>query len=240
MLKFGICDDVPAELNKLKNLIDLYCAEHNIAAEIYTWLDGTELLKKTSTIKELNIIFLDIKMPHVNGIDLGRILSKDNPHLKIIYLTAYIDFIELAVNEAHCFFYLSKPIDYKILTKKLDIAIKYMQPQDHKIELIADKTKYYCNLDDIFYFERIRRKTHVILMNSKLEIYTSLNELETRLSGYAFAMPHRSYLINLKYIYSIGNSTITMSNNQKISMAQRKSIEFKIAYNRYLQSCLIY
>lgn len=239
MLKIGICDDSAVDLTLIKTHISNFFSLNNIQTTVHIYKNGYELLNSHLGIESFDIIFLDINMPKLNGIDIGREIRKYNRHTKIIYITGYLEYLQTAVDAAHCFFYLLKPINYHQLSEKLTTILEYLKTGNKKIELISNKIKWYYSLDDIYYFERIDRKTNVITKTNTLEIYTPIIELAEKLKDCNFASPHRAFLVNMEHIQSITESKLKLTNDAEITLAQRKSADFKLAYNAYLQKCLI-
>lgn len=240
MLTIGICDDITEDLLRIHTYLTKYFSPNNIQANISVYKSGHELLNSPINLRKFDILFLDVRMPQLNGIDIGREVRRHNQRVKIIYITGYLEYIRPAVDTAHCFFYLLKPITYEQLAEKLTIVLDYIKESQQKIELISNKTKWYYSASEIYYFERIDRKTYVrTTAKTSIYIYTPIIELAEKLKDLGFASPHRSFLVNMEHIRSMTESNILLSNKVEISLAQRKSASFKIAYNAYLQKCLI-
>ena len=79
-MHIGICDDEIAELQSLKRMIESYCDAHGLEAEIHLFASGVELLSES---EHLDLLFLDIAMPGVDGIEAGKRFRKRNPRCKI-------------------------------------------------------------------------------------------------------------------------------------------------------------
>ena len=74
-MHIGICDDEIAELQSLKRMIESYCDAHGLEAEIHLFASGVELLSES---EHLDLLFLDIAMPGVDGIEAGKRFRKRN------------------------------------------------------------------------------------------------------------------------------------------------------------------
>lgn len=72
-MHIGICDDEIAELQSLKRMIESYCDAHGLEAEIHLFASGVELLSES---EHLDLLFLDIAMPGVDGIEAGQAVSQ--------------------------------------------------------------------------------------------------------------------------------------------------------------------
>ena len=104
MLIIGICDDVAREGNSLKAKIEEFLDLRNIQYKIFTYKTGDELLRD-GIFLTFDIIFLDIKMPGIDGIELGIQIRDENKIVKIIYVTGYEENVYKALNDVHCFLF---------------------------------------------------------------------------------------------------------------------------------------
>lgn len=216
---------------------------------------GMEALK---LIENLNpdVVFLDIQMPQMTGIEVARRLLDKGIELSIIFVTAYDQFA-LKAFEVNAVDYLLKPIDEDRLKKtiqkiislknnreilnydKLTQLIKDMSLQKsspwisvyHNNRLIPIETK------DIIYITVEDKNTAIVTEKGKFETHYTLNELMEKLDPNIFFRSHKSYIVNLKYIESIEpwfNSTynINLKHIKKVIPVSRSySKKFKEKMN---------
>ena len=86
MIKIGICDDSKIFLGCAEKLIQKWSDERRIPVNIYSFHNGDDLIT-ANTAERLDIIFLDIIMPLLNGMDTARELRQHDKSVKIIFLT---------------------------------------------------------------------------------------------------------------------------------------------------------
>ena len=168
----------------------------------------------------IDIIFLDINMPNLSGLQLLKIVK---PHQPVILTTAYA---EHAVEsyELNAVDYLLKPFSFERFTKAVYKAIDVISgshkraidiPEGKKLIYIKSNGKNYpVHLDDILYCEAKKNYTMVILKNDqKLMPLMPLSKFETMLSeaGGEFIQTHRSFLVSRKQITAIGPTTVTIN-----------------------------
>lgn len=230
MLKIAICDDEINILNKTKKIIENYTKEE-IALETYS--SGEDLILNYS---KFDIIFLDIDMKGLNGIETARRIRGQDKLVKIIYVTNYTDYTSLAFG-VHAFGYIVKPVKEHDIHHQLDEAISYMHEEVSEI-LEFNTTEGIARVDvkDIFYFEYKLRK---VLMKTKDYTYTlkqKISEIASNMEEYSFVMPHKSFSINLHNVKSVKGYDIHMMDGSMIPLSQKKSTQFRQSLNNYLSS----
>jgi len=167
--------------------------------------------KNHMLLQPIDLIFLDIQMPVLNGIDFLK--SLENPPIVII-TTAYPDHA-LEGFELNVLDYLLKPISRERFSRAVQKAQEYhqfLQIQSPENELYffvkADKKMIKVYYQDILYIEGL--KDYVIIRMDTQRIITlqTMRSLEEKLAGKGFRRIHRSYIVRLDCIRSIGGNTV--------------------------------
>ena len=198
-------------------------------------------------------MFLDIEMPNHSGLQILEFFKNDTINFQIIFTTAYghyaIDAFKLSAVD-----YLLKPIDIDelktainkasdsleenfIKEKLLNLERNFQQLALNKIALEVPKGIRFVSHEDILFFEADGVYTKVFLQNGKTElICKTLKHFTEQLSNKPlFYKPHRSYLINLKYMTEITKKDglqVIMSNNKSIPIARDRKDQFMDIINR--------
>lgn len=108
MFKVAICDDELNEAGVIKELVEEFMKDHGILYSIQIFLSGEELIVSSVSF---DFVFLDISMGGMNGIEAGTKLYQRNRTVRIIYITGYNGYCYDAINCAHAFAYLPKPVE---------------------------------------------------------------------------------------------------------------------------------
>lgn len=247
MLQLAICDDDQDDLIQIENTLKSCLLAHHIQHNITAYHSGDELLQSE---KEYQIYLLDVSLhENRNGIDLGCELHNRNKLAPIIYITSYEEYCKQAVNQAHAFAYLDKPVTQEKLEQHILDAIDLYENQIAEkmkqtigFEVMANdvtglnKTFVKIPLDDICYFEYYERKAKIRMMNGTEYFFQEkMKDLTDRMKQYHFEPCHQSYLVNLSQVKSVKGYEVYMQNGQTIPLAQRKSVEFRSALNEYMQ-----
>ena len=234
MIKIAICDDDAIDCKELSIIVKDYFVKNKHSVLVKTYQSGYELLK--SHIR-FDAIFLDIDMPQMNGIETAIKLRKCDINSKIIYVTNYNTYKDRAF-KVHAFDYINKPIISDDIFLVLDEIIHYLEEKTQKKYFAFTTTEGVVSLesDEIYYFEFILRK--VIIHSSNKEYITmySLKEIYEKMEKYNFAYPHKSFIVNMLHIKSIKGFDIIMENGESVPLAQKRAVEFKRAFNDFLQS----
>ena len=238
-----IIDDENKARRVLRTLIEEECSEITIVGEASNLIDGVAIIKT----EQPDIVFLDIEMPEHSGLEIAGFF-KDEPILfQIIFTTAYnqyaIEALKLSAID-----YLLKPIDEdelkiaiskakailnedKVNDRLKNIEKAFQQLSLNKIALEVPKGIMFVAHEDIILFEADGVYTKVYLQNGKTELIskTLKHFSDQLLEKSIFYKPHRSYLINLKYMSQFVKNDgyyIVLENNKTIPIARDKKEEF--------------
>lgn len=196
-------DEFPAR-EELKYFLPKH-KEISLEKEFENPIDSLKYLQEN----KVDVVFLDINMPELDGMSLGKILTKLNPNIKIIFITAYRDYAAEAF-EIKAFDYLLKPYSEKRITEVLNnlTMIKDNSPTKevekiNKVTVFLDEKMVVLSLDEIYYIEVSEKESLVYTQN---EIYTSklkISKWEEILPKNKFYRTHRAYIVNLDKIKEV-------------------------------------
>ena len=230
MIKIGICDDDKNIVSKIKTYIDEYPKEAFI---INTYNSGEELLNLN---EKFDVIFLDIDMVGIDGIETAKRLRIYDKDVKIIYVTSYSDYRNLAF-KVHAFSYLNKPINKEEIFNELDEIILYSNNNKEEELLLFDTNEGIIRIkpSDIYYFEYIDRKVKIKAVNKTYIIKDKITNIAKKMESYDFVMPHKSFAVNLYHVKSIKAYDIYIVDGSIIPLSQKKSVAFRESLNDFLE-----
>lgn len=227
MINIAICDDEINIINKTKKLIQDYDKED---IDIYVYESGEELINSD---KEFHIIFLDIDMKGLDGIETAKKLREYDKKVKIIYVTNYTDYTYSAFS-VHAFGYLVKPLNKKELYNQLDEALSYTAEISKNLEFITRDGVIRIDTNSIYYFEYEQRKVIMKTIDKNYILKKKISEIGKDIQDYGFEMPHKSFVVNLYNIKTIKGYDVHMMDGSVIPLSQKKSSQFRDSLNRYL------
>lgn len=231
-VKIGICDDEKETREMLSDkVIHLYPQ-----SEILFYTSGEELL----TGELPDILLLDIQMPEESGIETAEKLRLMGSQLIIIFVTAIEDYVFQAF-DVDAFHYLIKPFSDEKFSEVLQKAAEKLEkrkaekenPKKPSLLITTGGTHITVNFEDIVYAEVFDRKVILHTVDSDIEYYGKLKDLEKE-AGEGFYRPHRAYLVNFDYIRKYDATTIYMKKGQAL-MAKQNYQGFVKSYLKYIQ-----
>ena len=203
-MRIVLCDDDERILGQLKGWLWEYFRENGLSQPDYvSYADGDSLLaaEDRPDAGRADMAFLDVEMPGTSGIHVGARLQSRNPYIKIFIVTCYADYLDEAM-KFHVFRYLSKPLDRGRLFRNMKDAL-YQIGIDTRPVLIETKketvTRY---ADEIVMVEAMGRRVTVQTVDRLYESVQRMGEWEKLLDIGCFARPHRSFIVNMKYVSS--------------------------------------
>ena len=194
-MNIAICDDDRAFRAFLEDSLRNYFDEKSISLNIFQFKNGEELLKDELLF---DLVFLDVEMESINGIETGKELKKRNPHNIIFVITSYNGYLDDAF-KINAFRFLSKPLDVTRLYKALDDANDLLKNDIVVFNDISTGVDVRIYTKDIILLEIDGRKTKIITVNGKYLSKDKITDWKLRLNGISFVCPHSSYIVNLDY-----------------------------------------
>lgn len=232
-MRIIICDDNEAIREQLKRYINNYFEiVRYFDYQIDEFVSGDELLKDNGP---LDIIFLDIEMPGIDGIVTGNRIRLINPKSIIIIVTSFWEYLDEAMKFS-VFRYLSKPIDKHRLYRNLEDALEtYIHTHSH----ILIDTDWGCirlDTDSIIMIETGYRNIKITTIDNVYEVSESLSEFMQKIDFPCFYQCHRSFIINLGYVTNITKDTVFLYDGKyQAYLSRRKYAECKSKLMLYLE-----
>lgn len=237
-MRIIFCDDDNEILEKLQKYItEFFATFGNCHPEYRSYASGDALLIGEATEKPADIAFLDVEMPGTSGIYAGVTLKKRNPRVKIFVVTAYPDYLDEAMR-FKVFRYLSKPIDKARLFRNMkDALYQYNMESKRRYPIETSDGVVTVRADDIVYVATVERKVLVYTINETYVSTKTMDYWKETLILPCFYIPHRSYLINMRYISAIYKDSIRLTydgTEKEVYLTRRKYAECKDAYLLYM------
>ena len=237
MWKLAICDDEAAIRSQLSTLLLKAGKELGEGFDIQEFSSGESLL--TAFPRELDLLLLDIEMGDPDGIETARQIRKFAPELCIIFITGYTQYA-IKSYSVRAFGFLPKPVSYTTLRNEISLALEQLKRKAAHTIMIKDRTEgvtHQVDIRDIRYFE-VRDHDILAITDRKTLYYRgTLNSLESELAPYGFFRCHAAFLVNHRFIASIGQELI-LSDRTHIPISRPKRKEFLTRLSDYIGDTL--
>lgn len=230
MIKIAVCDDNKEFLKNAIELIQKWSDISEIPIKTFAFNNGDELIEKADD-NDFDIIFLDIIMPLINGMDTAKELRQRNNSIKIVFLTSSPEFA-LESYEVRATDYLLKPVTFERIKKVLDeCSVEFKkEPENIIVKTTFGFQKiYFYNIE---YAEAQNKKVIFYLKKGEMvESTDPLYSFEDKLTNSnGFFKCHRSYLVYLPNIDHFSTTEITTKSGRNIPIARGYAKAFKEAY----------
>ena len=224
MVKVVICDDTSSELIHLKECLFKYSEEERLDFSVECFSSGDDLLKMN--IEGVDLFFLDVEMPGLNGIETAKVIRKQNPHCEIVFITNYIQYA-LQGYEVQAFRYLLKPIEYQQFK---DIALRLFEKikkSSSYVQIKGRSETQRISVKDIVYAETSQRHILVHTREKVIDCYNTMEKLEEALSSHGFYRCHSAFLVSMEEISQIQGNDAILKNGTCIPISKNRKKEFK-------------
>lgn len=226
MYKVAICDDDARVCKQIGDILTEYAKKTDVKIEIDTFQNGDQLLFHFKQ-HQFHLIYLDIQMDRVNGIEVGHKIRNDfaDDIVQIVYISAIKDYsMELfPIRPNH---FLIKPLEKEDVIKTIETAIRLSDYKEKTVNYNIKGKECKQKISEIIYFESNKHKIKMITQNGKVEFYGKLNEIYEQLKDDGFAFCHNSYIVNIEYIKEYNKANIKMCDDTIIKISRGKSNKF--------------
>ena len=212
-MNIAVCDNEKDILRIIENRIKKEFMEHQIQVSIDSYEDGNRLKQNIFSGSHYEVLFLDINMPGIDGIDLAKDITNVASDTLIVFIS-YMDNYVYRSFEARPFRFIRKSyFNQEIPSVIHDILKELEQRNSAGILLETMKDHVQINPYTTVYVECHNKTLDIYTLQKKIQIEYKLSVLEKHLEQYGFIRIHRGYLVNYRYIYRINKNDIILDNN---------------------------
>lgn len=233
MIRIAICEDVQQELEYQRSLIESIMVKLFMQTRIYCFQSGEDLLCEMDVTGNMDIIFMDIKIKGIDGVETARRIRQRDTQAILIFISAYDQYCKELIS-VQPFEFLDKPIKADKLEQILKYAMQIRLNKQESYNFCYNKIQYKIPLSEIKYFQSDKRTIRINVANKNGEskdyiFYEKLEKVEEFLndSNMQFLRVRKSYLVNPQYIVKYEANRIILDNGQhiEISRAYKEAIK---------------
>ncbi len=218
MYRAAICDDIPADITYLDTMLKKWADDTGTAIQIESFLSAEAFLFQYEDNKSYDILFLDIEMGKMSGMELAKKIRQKNRAVQIIFITGYMEYIAEGY-DVEALHYLLKPVTE---IKLRDVLVRAVDKLKHK-----EKELYFHNTDgsmvriplyEIRYLE-VRKNYVTIHAKEDYTIKKTLHELEKELDE-SFFRTGRSFIVNLAFVKKVTKIQVYLKDESTVPLSR--------------------
>lgn len=235
MLKIAVCDDNKEICDDFRNKIYSWCTTNNINVEICEFYSGEDLIEYFN-INFLDVLFLDIELIGIDGVQVGKYIRNKtyDLELKIIFFSSKNSYDRMLF-EVSPFDFIEKPITNENVDRIMRKIVTYLKKDSHQFIYKKNTTNHFVLFKDIDFLESDGR--YIVINqknNTKDKFIGSLKDYCDLFLENGFIRPHKSYVVNLRFVKSISNNDLCMKDGQIIKIGRKYKKEIIKKFFEYL------
>lgn len=216
----AICDDLEGERISLARMVQAYSRSHGISVQLRLFSSGESLLAAMQGWEpgSIQLIFLDIYMPGLSGVETARRIRAIDSHVVLIFATTSqdhgMDSFEVRASD-----YLVKPFQEENVAASLDWFFSHIPEPLRLLSVYSEGEWQKIALSSILYVDVYGHQARVHTLRGELVTRRGLDELETAIDSRDFLRCHRSFLVNLNHVERIEGSDFRMDDQSLVPIS---------------------
>lgn len=234
MFRIAVCDDEKNICSSIENIILDYQKELCAEFEVEVFYSGRELCRALDSQERFDLIFLDIQMELLNGIEVGYKIrqEKDDYITKIVFVSGTEQYYRQLFNVQPLNFIL-KPIDPLEIRKNIKLAMKLSNQLDGLFTYKKRHEAYKIDVKDIFYFESMDREIRMVTTGGEERFYGKLEDVLTQLGKYQFMQIHKSYIVSYNQVTQFKYEQVSLANGESLPISQSRRKDIRALQMKY-------
>ena len=220
MYRVGICDDGEQICAHMEKIVQSYAQERQIQLEIHMFSSGEALCGYLKQGNRLDILFLDIELLEITGIQVGDFIRNqlEDRYTQIIYISGKSEYA-MQLFKIQPLDFLVKPLAEEAIYDVLDRADRQLQRANAVFEYRLGKEYYRIPYGQIHMFVSYGRKVEIVTDRGNLECYGKLKELKSKLPC-EFLMIHQSYIVNINFVKRFTYEEVELMDNTILTISK--------------------
>ena len=232
MWKTVICDDETEMRRAVKEYLSRFSEETGELFSITEYDSGEALLFNLT--EDADIVFLDIAMGGITGMDAAKKLRDKNNTVCIVFITTMTQYA-IEGYAVHAFGFLKKPVSYAQFRLQMTDVLRHLKPlRAEALSLKAGGEIRKIHLSDIIYLEVLDHDMRFVLSGDSITSRITMKELDEGLKGRGFFRCHKGYTVSLDHVRRVAASGIIMDNGDEVPLSKHRRKEFLEAYANYI------
>lgn len=239
MINVYLIEDDQYTRENLYQYVKNITKDHN-PVNIHSFTCANQFLM-SADINKADIILCDIEMPGMNGIELGRLVKKENPDIYLVYLTAYPNYAADSYMVDAEQYILKNDMEKRLESVLLKLIKKIRCNREQYAMFESNYTMYKVYFSDILYAMKDKNTKYITIKTKDYEIKkrSSLDEFLQLVNPKQFVAIDRGTVININHIVKMNKNVIYLDNGEEKTVSRLRAGEVKDAINTYFANCIV-
>lgn len=230
-MKIAICDDEQFSRDEIKKYIG-HCNLNNHTAEIYEFSSGEEMIR-TLKNEHMDMIFLDIEMGKIDGIDTAKLIRINDRKAIIILVSSHKERV-FDCFECEIFNFIVKPFTEERFNNVFSKAMEKYNFLNKTITIKWKSDSFELPIEKIKFFESYRKHVIFHTYEGEFQMVVPISDILDELSRFGFIQTHQGYCVNMNLIRRFEGSDIILLDGTKVPMSIRRKASVMSQYAQYV------
>ncbi len=233
MISAAVCDDEESILNYMSNKIRSEFVKANIDAQLFSASDPFFLLEKIES-EVPDVIFLDIDMPKLGGMDIAQFLIDNDIKTLLVFVTSHDALVYKSFKYRPFAFIRKSFFDEEIGSVVSDIVTQ-LRKSDDNFSFKTGSGLFRVKLCDILYFESDGNYINLHCANGVHKFRATIGSVESELSGKSFIRIHKGFIVNIQHVFALCGDELKLDSGDILPIGRSNKETLKRALMRYMR-----
>lgn len=218
IVQIAVCDDEKIFLEDLIGQVSTQFLKTGNEININSYMDGTKLLEASEKIP-FDVLFLDIEMPGISGIEVAEAIRAANPFVNIIFITNREDLVFQSIHYRP-FRFIRKHWLKEELPEAIEALTRKIRSENQYYTISFNNSSIQLRITNIMYIESYKHDIFLYTQDEKYRIKSNLQRIEKEFEVYGFIRVHSGFLVNYRYIYSVDKTKVVLNNKDMVPLSR--------------------
>lgn len=233
MIRLVVLEDEKTACDALLGYIKRYSEESKKNFDVVAYDNALDFIDKYKV--SADVIFMDIQMPYLNGMDAAKKVREMDENVVIVFVTNLARYA-IEAYEVNAYDFVLKPVRYSAFSMKMDRICRYVERNRNGtrlLNIITREVKKRVCVSEIKYVEVRNHEVILHCVDEEIKFRGTLSAIADELHEAEFALCNSCYLVNLKYVTEIDGDSVNVG-GEKLRISQPKRKQFVREVAKYI------
>lgn len=232
MIRVGVVEDDERSRLRVIEHLARYEREHGESFSVSSYADGRDLLAVYRA--DLDLLFLDIQMEHVDGMTTARRIRETDGDVIIVFITNSPQYA-ISGYEVAALSYLLKPVSYAAFAQEMTRSLRQLAGRESRHVILATAGEHHrVDVARIVFVESVKHRLIVHTDEREYHVPGPLRDMEAELATAGFFRSNNCYLVNLRHVTGVTQGRCVLRGGQELQVSRPRKKEFMAALADYI------